>query len=164
MPRAVSSVPVTDEVKDATRPRTAATWFRKAARREMAFAQLNLAIDYSIGEGLPQDYGQAAAWFRKAADQGNVKAQYGLACIFQRPRSAQSYASSYFGKILPPHGQREQTKRHTPKVATGGERTPSRGIIQSATTGAKWFAEHARNRSLRIRMDWRQSKPALKEK
>ena len=39
-----------------------------------AFAEYDLGVIYSNGQGVPQDFAQAAraAWFRKAADQGNT--------------------------------------------------------------------------------------------
>jgi TPR repeat protein len=53
-------------------------WFRLAADRGDAIAQLSLGLMYADGRGVPQDNDEAAKWYRRAADQGNPQAQYNL--------------------------------------------------------------------------------------
>ncbi|HIC81547.1 MAG TPA: sel1 repeat family protein [Kiloniellaceae bacterium] len=48
----------------------AARWYRRAAVRGDAVAQMNLGQMYTQGWGLAQDRVQALAWFSLAADQG----------------------------------------------------------------------------------------------
>jgi TPR repeat protein len=43
-----------------------------AARAGDVRAQYQLAVCYSEGKGVEQDYGEAAHWFREAARQGDV--------------------------------------------------------------------------------------------
>ena len=53
-------------------------WFRLAADRGDAVAQLSLGLMYADGRGVPQDHDEAAKWYRRAADRGNPQAQYNL--------------------------------------------------------------------------------------
>jgi len=56
--------------------KTAAKWFRLAAKGGHADAQRILGMTYEIGgEGVPQDYKTALKWYRLAAKQGNAYAQ-----------------------------------------------------------------------------------------
>jgi len=48
--------------------------------------EMQLAIVYAKGEGVPQDYEKAAKWFRAAADQGMPRAQYDLGVMYERGR------------------------------------------------------------------------------
>ena len=45
-------------------------------------AQKYLALMYSKGQGIVQNYEEAAKWFLKAAEQGNVDAQYNLGMVY----------------------------------------------------------------------------------
>lgn len=49
-----------------------------------AQAQLNLALMYYEGLGIPEDRALAASWFRKAADQGVSTAQFSLGLMYFR--------------------------------------------------------------------------------
>jgi len=59
-------------------------WFRLAADKGLAEAQLNLGVMCELGEGAPRDLREAHHWFRKAADQGNAGAQFNLAVLYER--------------------------------------------------------------------------------
>jgi TPR repeat protein len=58
------------------------TTLKQRAQQGDATAQLNLGIMYDIGQGVPQDFGEAAKWYRLAADQGDVSAQTLLAIMY----------------------------------------------------------------------------------
>ena len=45
----------------------AATWYRKAADKGYAAAQVMLGLKYELGDGVPVDYVQAHMWFNLAA-------------------------------------------------------------------------------------------------
>jgi hypothetical protein len=45
-------------------------------------AQVFMAVMYTDGKALPQDYAQAADWYWKAATAGNIKAQLALSAIY----------------------------------------------------------------------------------
>ncbi|MDR2155451.1 MAG: sel1 repeat family protein [Burkholderiaceae bacterium] len=65
------------------------------AQQEDPDAQWNLGILYHLGQGVPQDYGQAAQWFRKAAEQGNVQAQNSLGALYGKGQGvAQDYGQA----------------------------------------------------------------------
>ncbi len=63
----------------------AAYWYRKAAERGLAAAQMNLALLYDRGTGIPRDRLQAAAWYERAAEQGVEQAQWRLGTLLLRP-------------------------------------------------------------------------------
>ena len=56
----------------------AVKWFRKAAERGHADAQIRLGECYYYGWGTSLDRIEAAKWFRKAAERGHADAQYKL--------------------------------------------------------------------------------------
>ena len=53
-----------------------------AARGGDVLAQYQLAVCYSEGRGVEQDYGEAAHWFREAANHGDVNASYSLGVCY----------------------------------------------------------------------------------
>ncbi|HEV3317238.1 MAG TPA: tetratricopeptide repeat protein [Candidatus Angelobacter sp.] len=61
----------------------AAIWFRKAAERGNANAQVNLALMYRNGQGVPQNPAEAFIWARKSADQGNAAGQTLLGILYE---------------------------------------------------------------------------------
>ena len=67
----------------------AVKWYRKAAERGNALAQVILGVMYDRGEGVPQDYAEAMKWYLMAADQGHVIAQNNIAVMFERGRGVQ---------------------------------------------------------------------------
>ena len=65
------------------RKRRDAAWFRERALKGNEKAQLQLALCYSMGQGVARDLPKAAAWFARAARQGNVQALTELSmCYF----------------------------------------------------------------------------------
>lgn len=68
---------------------------RPLAEKGDAIAQYNLAIMYTKGQGLPQDYTEAAKWYQKAADQGNSDAQFLLGYLYyEGQRVPQDYTEA----------------------------------------------------------------------
>ena len=61
-------------------------WYRPAANKGYAAAQLNVGFYYAEGYGTARDDEQAFAWFRKAANQGNATAQYDLGYAYESGR------------------------------------------------------------------------------
>ncbi len=57
-------------------PAQAAEWYRRAADKGHAGAQMNLAMMYLDGQGVPRDVPQAVAWYEKAADGGDAIAMF----------------------------------------------------------------------------------------
>lgn len=56
------------------RPVEASRWFRKAAELGSPDAEYRLAVNYTRGDGVPEDATEAYAWFDVAAAQGHVLA------------------------------------------------------------------------------------------
>ena len=54
----------------------------RSAEQGDAVAQAALGVSYALGEGVPEDDGEAIRWFRLAADQGNARAQYNLGLMY----------------------------------------------------------------------------------
>jgi hypothetical protein len=61
----------------------AVKWYRQAAERGVAEAQVNLGFMYAEGRGVSRDYGEAMKWYRQAARQGAAKAQLNIAIMYQ---------------------------------------------------------------------------------
>ena len=53
----------------------AVQWYRKAAERQLALAQTNLAVMLENGRGVARDDAEAVRWYRKAAEQGDPGAR-----------------------------------------------------------------------------------------
>jgi TPR repeat protein len=70
------------ELSGERRYEEAALWYRKAAERGLASAQLRLGWSYECGCGVPQDDNQAALWYREGADQGDANLQLALALMY----------------------------------------------------------------------------------
>jgi TPR repeat protein len=74
---------------------TAYRLMKPLAEQGDAFAQYNLALFYSKGQGVPQDYAEATKWYRKAAEQGDADAQYNLALYYSKGQGVpQDYAEA----------------------------------------------------------------------
>lgn len=56
---------------------------KSAAARGEVQAQVNLALKYQYGEGVPQDYAKAKEWNEKAAAQGNRLATSNLGVLYE---------------------------------------------------------------------------------
>ena len=56
----------------------AVQWYRKAAERRHALAQINLGVMLESGRGIARDDAEAMQWYRKAAEQGDAGARSGL--------------------------------------------------------------------------------------
>ena len=64
-------------------PVQAAEWYRRAADKGHAGAQMNLAMMYLDGQGVPRDVAQAVEWYEKAADRGDTMASFSLGSIYE---------------------------------------------------------------------------------
>lgn len=81
--RAVTLAPLPEAPHD---PAKRLAFYETRAKAGDAEAQLELAILYAKGEGVPQSYATAATWFRAAAQQGVPRAQYDLGVLYERGR------------------------------------------------------------------------------
>ena len=71
-------------------------YFRKAAEQGFVDAQINLAVYYTKGEGVPVDLEKATYWFMKAAEQGDAQAQHNLAFNYEYGVGVEKDESSAF--------------------------------------------------------------------
>jgi TPR repeat protein len=62
----------------------ALNWFRKAALKGYAPAQVNLAVMYGNGWGTPRNYAAALQWLKAASDQHYARADYNLGIFFMQ--------------------------------------------------------------------------------
>ena len=75
---------------------TALRELRPLAEQGVAEAQLNLALMYANGRGVPQDYAEAMKWYRKAAEQGHAEAQVNLGIMYQNGKGVpQDYVQAH---------------------------------------------------------------------
>jgi len=72
-------------------------WYRMAAERGNAGAQLNLGIMYATGQGVLEDSVEAVKWYRRAASQGDAAAQELLGGLYAIGAGVpKDYVESYF--------------------------------------------------------------------
>jgi TPR repeat protein len=64
-------------------PAQAAEWYRRAADKGHAGAQMNLAMMYLDGHGVPRNVPQAVVWYERAANGGDVIAMFSLGSIYE---------------------------------------------------------------------------------
>lgn len=75
--------------------RDAASWFSKAAQRGYAPAQVNLAVMYANGWGVPRNYGVALRWLHEASAQRYPVAYFNLGELYLRGTGVrQDYAEA----------------------------------------------------------------------
>ena len=70
----------------------AADMYKRLARKGDARAQNDLGFLYSVGQGVPQDFGVAAKWFHKSAAQGHSGALFHLAQLYADGRGVEKNA------------------------------------------------------------------------
>lgn len=61
----------------------AVRWYRKAAERECAQAQLEVGLAYAYGRGVMKDMSEGVNWYKKAAEQGDGPAQAWLGLAYE---------------------------------------------------------------------------------
>ncbi len=76
--------PISAEAKpDATEEHSASVdELQTKAGQGFVKQEMELAADYSVGRGVPQDLSRSAYWYRKAADQGNPAAELFLGYMY----------------------------------------------------------------------------------
>jgi TPR repeat protein len=87
---------ILDEGMD--QPANAVYWYRSAAEKGFAEAQVQLAELYDAGEGVRQDIELAVMWYEKAAAQGNEDALVGLGQHYSNDVNHKISAVPYYQK------------------------------------------------------------------
>lgn len=77
-------------------PLKALPWYRQAAEKGDADAQVQLAELYDAGEGVPADMDAAVFWYEKAAAQGHEEAELALAQYYSDDLGDNLRAKGYY--------------------------------------------------------------------
>ncbi len=123
---------------------TALRELRPLAEQGVAEAQLNLALMYANGRGVPQEYAEAMKWYRKAAEQGHAEAQVNLGIMYQNGKGVpQDYVQAYMWFNLaaskyPPGEDRDQAVKNRDAVAE--KMTPAQ-ISEAQKLAREWKAK-----------------------
>lgn len=118
---------------------TAYKEFSRQAKRGDAFAQSNLGLMYSNGQGVPQNYELAMSWFDKAAEQGDTSAQYCIGVMYHKGQGVtQDFAQaiSWYNKAAELGHAQAQTNIGT-LYYTG------QGVPKDEAIAATWFNKAA---------------------
>jgi TPR repeat protein len=93
----------------------AAKWYRTAAERGHAVAQLNLGSLFELGQGVLKDPAEAVKWYRKAAELKEPRAEHALGiCYAEGNGVAQDMVEAYkWLSLAAAHG-------YAPAVVTKG--------------------------------------------
>jgi hypothetical protein len=102
-------------------------------------AQLELAILYARGEGVPQDYATAATWFRAAGEKGNPRAQYDLGVLYERGRGVQADAAEAVAWYRKAAENNFALAQYNLAVAY----TKGQGTAQDDAEAARWYRRAA---------------------
>jgi uncharacterized protein len=120
-------------------PASAAKWFERAALKGYAPAQVNLAVMYMNGWGVPQNYGVALHWLHEAASQNYARAYYNLGLLYFQGNGVSKNDTEAF--------------RYFQKGADGGDSTAQTnlgymydqglGVKRDLPTAARWYRKAA---------------------
>jgi TPR repeat protein len=83
--------------------REALKWYRLAADRGTASAQLNLGFMYDRGNGVPQNYVQAYMWYSLAGTSGSAKGPNNRDLIAPKMTPAQIAEAQRLAREWKPH-------------------------------------------------------------
>jgi TPR repeat protein len=124
----------------------AVKWYRKAADRGNARAQLNLrqiaalGFMYSRGVAAPADCAEAVKWCRKAAEKGNPRAQFNLGQMYEWGNGVQqdfAEAAAWYRQAAEQGGAAAQFK-------LGLCYCDGHGVPQNTAEAVKWWVNAAR--------------------
>ncbi len=112
---------------------------KASANQGDAVAQFNLGLDYTKGQGVPQDYAEAAKWFRKSAEQGQAAAQTGLGELYSGGKGLPQDYSEAFKWYRKAADQGEAAAQ----TNLGVLYAEGNGIPQDYAEAAKWYRKAA---------------------
>jgi TPR repeat protein len=129
----------TREIDSRASTRDALKRQRISAEKGNAAAQFALGMQYSIGQGVPQDYVEAAKWIEKAALQGHLKAQYTIGVMYDAGKGVpQDYAEAVkWYRVAAGQGDADS------QFNLGGMFTRGQGVPQDHAEAVKWFQKAA---------------------
>ena len=117
----------------------AAKWYRKAADRGYAPAQVMLGALLENGQGVTKDEVEAVKWFRKAADQGQSVAQVNLGLLLHEGAGVAQNdveAAQWFRKAA-------DQGMAMAEYSLGVMLSDGAGVQQNDAEAAKWFRKAA---------------------
>jgi TPR repeat protein len=121
----------------------AVKWYRKAAERNIAQAQFNLAVCYEEGKGVKEDAVEAVKWYRKAAEQNYPDAQNNLASCYS---SGQGVAKDLVEAVKWHRKAAEQDYAEA-QCSLGAWYATGQGVGRDDTEAVKWFRKAAMRNS-----------------
>jgi TPR repeat protein len=121
-------------------PAQAAEWYRRAADKGHAGAQMNLAMMYFDGQGVARNVGQAVAWYEKAAGGGDAIAMLNLGSIYETgaermPRDL-AKAAAWYGKAA-------ERGLGTAQYRLGMLYRDGRGVARDRSQAIDWLRQAA---------------------
>jgi len=114
-------------------------WYRMAADRGHALAQIGVGGLYAEGQGVPQDYTEALRWYRMAADHGNSVAQNNVGFFYL---SGLGVSQDYPEGLRWLHKAADQGNG-TAQVSIGMAYLKGMGVPQNRTEAILWFHKAA---------------------
>jgi uncharacterized protein len=100
-----------------------------------AFAQRNLGLMYSKGQGVPQDYAEAVKWYRLAAEQGKASAQNNLGFMYDKGEGVpQNYVEAVKWYLLASEQGNAQAQ-----VNLGFMYDKGKGVLQDNVIAHMWY-------------------------
>jgi len=124
-------------------------WYQKAAQHGHSGAELNLALLYEKGDGVPKDASRARALIEAAARQGLVPAQRKLAELQQGTKSTPASNLWQEGRkryLAGDHGGAAQSILKAAQAGNGDAQNQigymyeaGDGVTKSAVEAAKWY-------------------------
>jgi TPR repeat protein len=118
---------------------TAYKEFSRQAKRGDAFAQSNLGLMYSNGQGVAQNYELAMSWFDKAAEQGDTSAQY---CIGVMHHKGQGVTQD-FAQAISWYNKAAELGHAQAQTNIGTLHYTGQGVPKDEAKAATWFAKAA---------------------
>jgi TPR repeat protein len=128
-------------VAQGTDIRQARSWFEEAARRGYAPAQVNLAVTYMNGWGVPQNYGAALNWLNTAAKQGHPSAYGNLGILYMNGWGVRrDYAEAFKDLEIAANAGNAGAQSNLGYLYDGGL-----GVVQDYSAAARWYHLAAEN-------------------
>ncbi|MDR3684616.1 MAG: tetratricopeptide repeat protein [Geothrix sp.] len=118
-------------------PRRATAWFRRAAERGDAPAQLQLARSLALGRGIPRNFDEARRWAEASARQGDAEAMV-LAGDLCRSREDGQALAWYLKAIA---ALQPGLSRRNPQdcLTYGGMLVTGKGVPKDPVEGLAWM-------------------------
>lgn len=122
----------------------AVRWYRRAAEQGIAEAQLNLAVMYARGRGVPKDTTEFLRWLIRAAEGGNASAQSILGAISEKTgKLVQAYKWYSLAASAPDAKVRSKAAENMRRV---GQRMTPGAIARAKRLALAWRPKRLRSR------------------